>query len=262
MNIRLSSAAVAAVVIASQAADAGGLGNLYVTNSSGQLYQVDGGTLQATQIAQLQNAGTINEIEYIGNGQIAANLTFAVSMYDLSTNVQSTLFTAPDVYGNPGGFQYLSGLAQLDNGELYMSTHSATPDNFIYRAHSYNLQNDSFTEYADAPENLPFDHHQLADGTMLTISGSDLYLHDLNSGAIMNSYSLGFFGVSFFETGGQIYLLSVDADIYSLDTSDGSTSFYGAVSGVTGNAVGATIPSPSGLALFGMVAALSSKRRR
>lgn len=262
MNIKLSGAAIAAIVIASQSANAGGLGSLYVTNASGQLYQVDGDTLQATQIVQLQDAGTINEIEYIGNGQIVANLTFAVAMYDLNTNTQSTLFTAPDVYNNPGGFQYLGGLAQLDNGELYMSTHSATPNNFIYSAHSYNLQNNSFTEYADAPENLPFDHHQMIDGSMLTISGSDLYLHDLNSGAIKNSYRIGFFGVSFFETGGQIYLLSDDAEIYSLDTSDGSTSLYGTISGISGSTIGATIPAPSALGVFGMGALLSTKRRR
>jgi hypothetical protein len=262
MKLRTNCAAIAAIITVTQAVNAGDLGDLYVTSASGMLYEVDGGTLQATGIAQLSNAGTINDLEYLGNGQIAANLTFAVAVYDINTSTQTTLFSTPEIFNNPGGIQYTSGLTQLSNGELYMSTINANPDATVYESYSYNFQSGNFTQYADAPSNLPFDHHQLDDGTMLTIDQSDVYLHELNSGAIINSFNTGLYGVSLFESNNQLYLMTNEAEIHSLDISNGNTSYVGTISGISGTAIGATIPAPSGLALFGMVAVLSSKRRR
>jgi hypothetical protein len=243
----------------------GDLSDLYVTNSNGQVYHVDGNTLQATEAVQLQDAGTINEILYLGNGQLVANLSFGVSIYDFNTQTQTSLFSAQEEFGIPGSFTYTSGLAHRSNGDVYFAVNVlADQPNSQYYGVSYNLNTNTATQLADVPGVALIDHHELSSEQMLTASYNDQSVTVFNpdSGVVDATYSLGLAIVSFVQSNDAIYFLTQSGELHTFDPTDGSTGFHGSISGVSGSFIGATIPAPSSLILICTSLFTATRRRR
>ncbi len=249
-----------------------GISNMYITNGAGEIYVVDGNTLQATSIAQLDNAGTINDIQYLGNGKILANLTFAMATYDLNTGVQETLFTSNGTFGQPDSFVYTGGLARRVNGDMYFGvTEALNPSGVINYGISFDMQSDSLNQIGNVPFATPFDFYELANGSMIgLITGDRAVRFDPNTGAVQAEFDLDVSAVSFVQSLTDLYVIATDGSLYTFDINDASTEFYGQITGFENNILGASIanasaaliPSPASLFALSGGLCLGLRRRR
>jgi outer membrane protein assembly factor BamB len=258
-------AAIAAVCVVAQSQSFAQLQDVYIANSSGTIYQIDGQTLQATEVAQLQNAGTINEILYVGNGQLIANLTFGMVSYDFNTDTQTTLFTAQDANGEPGGISLLSGLAQRSDGDIYFTSFLQSPTIFEYSGTTYNPNTQEINIINGSPNNaLYVDHFEISPDRMLGVVDASPFVDIFNpqTGVLETTLSLGITMTSFVESNGDLYILTRDGDIFAFDYTNGNTEFYGSITGTTGTLFGMTVPAPSSLGLLGLGLGVFTRRRR
>jgi len=265
MSIRLYALTAFTAAMSISTYSLGDLNDLYVTNSNGQVYHVDGNTLQATEAVQLQGAETINEILYLGNGQLVANLSFGMAVYDFNTQSQTSIFSSQTEFGIPGSFTYTSGLAQRSNGDVYFAVNVlADQPNSQYYGVSYNLNTNTATQLADVPGVALIDHHELSSGQMLTASYNEQSVTVFNpdSGVVDATYSIGLSIASFVQSNDAIYFLTQAGELHTFDPTDGSSAFYGSISGVSGSFIGATIPAPSSLVLLGTSLFTATRRQR
>jgi hypothetical protein len=225
-------------------------------------------------VGRLLSGGDINEIVYIGNDTILANMTFGVVKYDLNTGIQETLFTSTDVAG-PGRLTLMSGVARRPNGEYYIHVAEYGPSGNEFYGISYNHETGKLTNIGIAPGGLPSDIYELADGTVLatrTISHEDwIVRYDPTTGEEIASYQLDFTPTAFVQSENELHIVSQLADIHTFDLSDGSTTFYGRITGeYYGQIMGATnananiplIPAPHSLSMLALGASMGFTRRR
>lgn len=245
-----------------------GLDNFLITNGNGILYEVDGNTLQSTQIAQLDNAGIINEILYVDNGEILANVTGGFERYNLNTGVQTTVFSNATDLPNPGGVDWSSGAALTSEGDVYFSVQSHSEEGSRRYGALYDLDTNTVSEmaeYTNAPGGLYFDFHEIGTNLFLAAeqTGQTIRVVDAVTGDNQTIYNTGINNGSFLSLNGDIFVVTTDRDMYTFDETDGSVEFYGSISGVSGNLLGATaIPAPSTPLLFALAAGTSARRRR
>jgi len=265
MNCYIRCAAVAAISVAAQSQSFAQLQDLFITNSAGVVYQLNGQTLQATELFQLQDAGLINEIMYMGDGQLIANLTFAVASYDMNTNTQTTLFTSQQALGSNEGIANVAGLALQSDGNLYYTAkHFTQAGSFNYGGlYDMNTQTNSLIAGSDAGT-LYADHFELSPGRMLGANptSQSIDIFDPTTGAVEAAYSVGSAVASFVESNDELYILSSAGDIFTFDYTNGDTEFYGSINGTTGNLIGMTVPAPSSLAFMGLGLGALARRRR
>ncbi len=247
-----------------------GISDMYITNGAGEIYAVNGTTLQATSVAQLDNAGSINDIQYIGNGKILANLTFAMVTYDLNTGVQDTLFTSNGTFGQPDSFVYTAGLARRANGDMYFGvTEALNPSGIVNYGISYDMQSNSLNQIGTVPFVTPFDFYELANGSMIGLrTGNRAVRFDPNTGVVQAEYDLDVTAVSFVQSLTDLYVIAADGSLYTFDINDASTEFYGQITGFERNILGASIASstaaliPSPASLLALTGGLGFGFRR
>lgn len=258
-------AVIAVTVVAVQSNAIAQLQNSYLTNDSGTIFYLDEDTLVATEVAQLQGAGTINDILYMGNGQLIANLTFGVASYDFNTNIQATLFSAQDVQSEPSGIPLVSGLALQSDGNVYFTSMLHGPSGLHFAGATYNPGTQDIDLIEGSSINyLYFDHHEISPNRMLGARGNQhgVDIFDPSTGVLESTYSLGIDVRSFVESNGDLYILSDGGNLYTFDYTNGSTEFYGNITGYTGSLFGITIPAPSTLAALGFGVFTGTRRRR
>jgi len=266
------SLAFLAPAVAITSLSSAGISDMYITNGAGEIYLVDGNTLQATSVAQLQDAGTINDIMYLGNGKILANLTYTMDIYDLNTGSQETLFSSNGTFGDPSSFVYTSGLARRANGEIFFAvTEFLNPSGLDLYGISYDINSGSLAQIADITIPGAFDFYELANGKMIGF-GSEGFstLFDPNTGVVEATYALDVTAVTFVQSLSDLYVVATNGSMYTFDITDGSTEFFGQITGFERNILGASIasssaaliPSPATLLVLAGGVCVGSRRRR
>lgn len=254
----------ASSMLVSVAAHAG-LSDFYVTNTFGEIYQVDGQTLESSQVSQLGNTSNLNEILYIGNGEIVASLGGTMLRHNINTGAEEIVFRMSD-HIEPGSLAVGSGLAMTTNGDIFFTAAIFSAGNPSRRmAASYNLATGVYVDITDVDSGTTFfDHHQIGVDVFISASHNHQIVSVLNgaTGDIVVDYNVGFGVVSFFESDGGIFAIGRTGGLYSFDVSDGSTEFIGDITGTAGDLIGATVPAPTSLTILGLMGIAATRRRR
>ncbi|MFK7758975.1 MAG: hypothetical protein AB8C13_03390 [Phycisphaerales bacterium] len=249
-----------------------GLSDMYITDSTGEIYFVDGNTLEATSLAQLENAGTINDILYLGNGKILANLTYAIVSYDLNTGIQETLINTNGNLGQPGSFVYSSGLTRRTDGEIYLGiTELLNPVGLDVYGISYNTLSQELSEVGAIPFPASYDFYELSNGNMIGFGTTGVStLFNPNTGVIEAIFDLDIQATSFVQSLDELYVVAADGSLHTFDITDGSTEFYAQISGVDAPVFGASIaisnaaliPAPASMIVLTGGLGFGFRRRR
>jgi len=263
MNI-INVASACAVVVLSAGASAR-LSNFIVSDANGGVYTVNGQTLEATQVAQMDGSYSINEILYLGNNELLVNVTGQFIQYNIVTGAEEVVFNARDHLGDVG-LHYTTGLARMDSGDIFFSVKSYLSTETTLIGASFNLNSQSFTQMNDIEfvNGLYFDHHQVGENLYAGARFDQQQITIINTLTGQNeaAYDVGFGVVSFFESQGSLFAMSKGGEIHSFDASDGSMALVGQISGAGPGLIGATIPAPGSLALFGCMGIAAVRRRR
>jgi len=260
-----------AVVMSVSGLAKGGISDFYATNSTGSIFLVDGDSLNASLVVDLNYGSSINDILYLDDGGILANVTGALVRYDLNTGQEEVVF---QMSGNTGlsGFQYSMGLAAMSNGDVYFSLFNLDANGSNWYGGAYDpFQNEVELHPSSAgPAALYFDHHQIGENLFIGAdhAGQNFYIHNTETGEI-EIHAAGYSPVSFFESGGSLFTMTQHGGLYMLDVSTMSSTFYGRINSGESNWIGAAttsspyrLPSPGSLPLFGFVAVVGTRRRR
>lgn len=263
MNIRMKLAALAAAAMSAHALGGVGISDFYITDAAGMVFLVDGNTLLATEVVQLTNAGSISEILYLGNGQMMSNVFGVISVHDLSTGVGVEQIRIGDLLGQ--GIHYPEGLALTSDGDIFMSVGSFTPESSSRYGVIWDRDSNTITQTAEFEGlNGYLDHHEVEPGIMLGAdwANSTIRVIDIATGDFLQEYTYDFDPVSFFEFGDTIYTIAKEGDLYTFDPDNGGVDYVGTVIGAGTSIIGATVPAPTPLALLGMGALVTVRRRR
>lgn len=223
------------------------LDNFLVVNSAGVLYEVNGNTLQATEIQELELGSFISEIAYIGNDEILTSTVGAFTRYNLRTGVETTEFIISDILPNPSllDLSMTGALTAQRNIYIGIKSYPAPGDQAVDYGILYNPLTKTVTEmaqYADSPLGYYFDFLELGNHIFL---GSDFEAQiartfDSETGETISEFSTPVGAVSFLTLDGSVYALTKNRKLYSFDTSNGMMEFYGNIFGMYGAAIGAT----------------------
>lgn len=265
--MKIISVFAASAVIGLSAQTEAGLANFLMTNGSGTLYEIDGNTLEANWIGQLQNAQLINEIQYIGNGEILANMTGGMQRYNLNTGVQSIEYINANEF-DTGFFHQSQGAALTSNGDIYFAVQSqinGMPSTYgvLYDPTSGDLT--EMAEHSGAPGGLYFDFHEVGQDVYAAVeqTGQSIRIIDAITGENQALYDTGINNSSFISLDGSLFVVTLEGDMYNFDVSDGSLDFYGSITGFSSNLLGVTnIPSPATLMAFVFASGLACRRQR
>jgi len=249
-----------------------GITDFYIANSTGDIYSVDGDSLEATEIFSIQGGLAINDIIFTGNNKMLANVTDQLIEYNMSSGHERVIFEIADYYDEENEFYFTSGFAGASNGDIYLSVTSFTEDGFGHFGATVHPSSGQYEEEADL-EPVPgmyFDLHQLDDNLYLgaDFQGSLIHLFDSDSGETLATYDASFGPVSFLELGGQIFTMSSTGELYTFDLDTGDSEFFGDINGFSGALLGAAntdifhIPSPGTLPFLGLATAVAVRRRR
>lgn len=241
-----------------------GISDFYITDASGLVYEVDGATLAATEVVQLNNAFAIHEIMYMGNNQLMYNVFGRLSIANLVTGETEVVFDIHDHLGS--GIHYGNGLARTQSGDIFMTVRSQGAG-FPLRDYGVlvNIENQTFTELADlSRREFYIDHHQVAENLFLSADWASGTIHTMNAdtGVILSETSFGFYPVSFFEADGSVYVIAKEGGLYTYDYLTNSVDYLGDVTGAGTNIIGATIPASGTLSLLGLASIVATRRRR
>lgn len=271
MKYALLMGALGAAVFAAPAG--AGLSDFFVAGSGGRVYSVDGSTLEASEVYHVNGSWNVYDILYAGNDNMLVQIRDEIRLVDMMTGAESVFFDAADYEGTNENF-LLEGFAATSDNELFMSLLQFTsesidlvgttyhPGTGVYREMAVIEHPDTIGSYIDLVEIAPdvflgADRH-----------GQQVHVINANDGNLIDVYDLTFSPVSFLQLEAQLFLLDRDGGLYNFDAADGSTSFYGSLSGVSGDLLGATsyevfsVPAPGGTALLGLAGLLGVRRRR
>lgn len=270
MNMLKAGACTAVLTSVSVVATAG-IADFYAADAGGRIYRVDGDTLNASLVIDLDNGFNLNDILYLDDGSILANTNGLLVRFDLQTGEESVIFSAN---GPPvgSGFHFTSGLAATSDGNVYFT--ATTPNGQERFGGEYNPHTGEYTRLADivSPGSLYFDHHEIAENIYL---GADFQhnrigvINALTGGTTFIDTAFG--PVSFFESNGTLFSMGRDGDLYTLDVESGESVLYGNVTGRVGiNAwIGAAsvsnpfaLPTPGTLSMLGLGSLMATRRRR
>jgi WD40 repeat protein len=264
--IPLSAAALSAAFVCPLAHGGTGLPDFIVTNASGDLYMVNGNTLEATYFDTVDTGNSINEIEYIGNNTILANQTGIIVSKNLITGEEDVVFRVTD-YFTDTPINYAMGLALRDKGDIYFTVNSVLGvGGSVATAASLSGSDFTFTQLnqVDVIGGLYFDSHELANGEILSadFNGERIWRQSSITGETLEIYEVDYGVVSFIELNGDVYTLTKNADMYRFNAMSGESDYIGTLSGIGPGLIGATIPAPSSIAMLGLAGVISARRRR
>jgi hypothetical protein len=265
MRLKSTIAVVAVACLFAPALAHAGMSDFYVTNTLGQVSLVDGQTLESSQVSQLGNVSNLNEILYLGNGEIVASLGGDMLRHNLNTGEEEFVFRLNQNL-EPGSLGIGSGLAMTSAGDIFFTASvfsSGNPTEHI--AGSYNLTSGEFVNIVNVNTTTTFfDHQQIGENAFLAASFSDQSISILNAstGELDTTFDVGFGVVSLFESDGSIFAMGRNGDLYTFDAITGETSFLGGITGTVGDLIGATVPAPGTLSLLGILGLGATRRRR
>jgi hypothetical protein len=247
------------------------LHDMYLANTEGAVYHVNGLTLEATQVSQItipdENPVLIDpeiQIEYLGNGRIAIALDNHIDILNINTGIQERAVSAADMYQG-AVVASISGLAQLDDGTLLTSGVAVVSTAIKFAPRIYDPQTD--TSYGTLRQGPAFlvDIHAI-DGLMTVSSLSSEFgrvaFFDYDTDTEAQVFDVEFPILSFIENNGELFALSTDGQLYTFDLQTLEMSLQGTITGFDGIASSITIPTPSTLACVGVLSLAVSRRRR
>lgn len=264
MHSKLMCAAIVASVVIAPAMAGAIPGEFLVADANGNLFRVDGSTLQAQSIGQLQNRSFFNEIEYAGNGMLYVTNANQVTTYDLATGSEGILFDIDDLVETTHNI--ITGIELTQDGRLYLGVGPyGDPGSLGYGGY-FNPATGGLDSYIqiEGPPGLYFDFQQIGADRFLGAdwNGSSIYELNAATGLVENQYNLNFQPVSFLTMGEQLFALSSNAELHKFNLADGSSEYFGRIAGTNGSLIAAAIPAPAGTAFFGVFGLFASRRRR
>jgi len=259
--------AVVAVFLAPLSANAGiTLSDMYMSNTDGVVYRVDGTTLQATEAFQFHSTGWPNlQIEYLGDGIVAGTLSNHVDTYNTITGTQEHLFNAID-FDTLGEAQIAntSGLAVLDNGSIMTSVLFWVGSALYGGTGIYDPSSQTVSTWGGFL--IVNDLHQIEGSLTLaaleTTASNRISIFDYEAELLIDSYTIDTPINSFIENNGQLLVLSDNGELYQFDYLTGALSLHGTITGFEGDSNSITIPSQSSIAMLGLGMLVCTKRRR
>ncbi|MCA9274566.1 MAG: hypothetical protein KDA29_00915 [Phycisphaerales bacterium] len=249
-----------------------GLADFYVAGADGRIYSVSGASLTANEIYQVQGGLAINDIIFTGGNKMLANVTDQLIEYNMSTGTETVIFDVNDLEGEDE-FYFSSGFAGTHRGDIFMSIRRIGPTVNDYIGATYDPFSGDFTELADIQSGvggLYFDHQEIAPNRFLgaDFENDSIRVFNSASGMEIASYDIGFGPVSFLELASGIFVLDRDGGLHSFDADNGATSYYGSITGFSGDLLGAAsteifrVPAPGTGLLMGFAGLIAVRRRR
>lgn len=261
-------------IAATSTASVADLSNFYLLDSLGGLYSVDGDTLYASKIHEIENGFSVVDMVDLGGGNIIVSRAYELYEYNFYTREETSLLNTADYFG-PGTIGYFHGLADLGNGEFFFTSRVSSSDSTLAQGNTINLDTGMTSTLYTYEEFQPtyFDHQLIGPDLVISADYSNQRIHvlDIHTGEQTTTYEVGIDVVSFFETNGEVFLLTKQGEIHSFDASNGNYSFVGQLEGEFGsrNLIGASVadplgvfPTPGSLAIFGIFGLSTSRRRR
>lgn len=247
------------------------LHDMYLANTEGTVYHINGLTLEATQVSQItipdENPVLVDpeiQIEYLGNDRIAVALDNHIDILNINTGVQERAISAVDMYQGAIAAS-ISGLARLDDGTLLTSGLAVINTALKFAPRIYDLQTD--TSYGTLRQGPAFlvDIHAI-DGLMTVSSTSSEFgrvaFFDYENDFDEQVFDVEFPILSFIENNGELFALSTGGQLYTFNLQTLEMSLHGTITGFDGIASSITIPTPSTLAFVGVLSVAGCKRRR
>jgi len=249
-----------------------GIADFYAADAGGRVYRVDGSTLEASLVVELDNGFSLNDILYLNDGGILANTNGLLVRFDLQTGEERIVFDSREAFGS--GFHTTMGLAATIDGNAYLTVVSSTSSGLEWFGGEFNPFSGEFARQADItrPTGLYFDHHQIGENLYLgaDFSGGRMSVIDATTGET-TFINTDFDPVSFFESNGTLFSMGKGGELYTLDVDSGESEFYGNISGRLGNNgwIGAAsvsnpfaLPTPGTLSMLGLSSLTMIRRRR
>lgn len=224
----------------------GQLSDFLIATSNGRIHLVDGDTLEATLIVELENGRNISEILYVGNDEILASTVGGFIRYNLSTGVETVEFNIADVLPNPSLIDYAMAAGFTAQRNVYFGIAADFGNGGIYY---YGVLYDpylfTFTETAeleDSPRGLYFDFIETENNVILAANFSDqtARTYDALSGETLSEVSTPVGITSFLNIDDDEYAISNGSGLYTFNKQDGSMNLYGHMTGLQGTPIGAT----------------------
>ena len=266
MKTTMMAAAVYTACVCTPAVAGVGLSEFYITNGQRRVFSVDTGTYEASLLFDIEAHGFITDLAYIGNDRVLVQNGGVFTSYDVnSPSANGTV--EYDLYDRFGDGVHLAAGLDIDpSGQINFAVQSFPPNgNDTRYIASYDPMTDSYTTGASFDTFASFlDVHRYDGDVFLGANFSEnaVRVVDSMTGETIAEHQVGFGVVSFFEVSDVIYAVGKLGGVYTYDPTDGSTSLLGTITGAGDSIIGATVPAPSGLALFGAGLLGVSRRRR
>lgn len=269
MNLKIYIVAVCAFSATTQSL--AGLTDFLVMSNSGNLYEVDGMTLEATEVAQIPGGGFSSDLVYIGDGDVLVNTGGGFVRYDTRTRSQSIEFINSLDFPEPSLVDIGNGAAITSEGNVYFTTVSSIqePRGTSTRGLLYNPNTQEITHLASLQDSdtefvYNHDYHEIGENLFLSADGNNPKLRVYNSltGDLEYEFDSTEGFVTFVELGPTLFGLTRNGSMYSIDESTGLTEYHGQVTGVANSVFGATLPSPSTAIVLGSAFGIQLRRRR
>ncbi len=271
MRLHIIPAILPTILLAHVAAAGIPLHDMYLANTEGAVYHVNGLTLEATQVSQItipdENPILLDpeiQIEYLGDGRIAVALDRHIDILNVSTGIQEREVSAVDLFHQAGGAT-VSGLARLDNGALLTAGLYFDEQANIGGGSRIYDPNTGTVQYLQNGHSFPVDVHAI-DGLMtiatVTRDFGRVAFFDYDTDTEVQVFDVEFPILSFIENNGELFALSTGGQLYTFDLQTLEMSLHGTITGFDGIASSITIPTPSTLACVGVLSLTGNRRRR
>lgn len=243
-----------------------GLSDFYVSSTRGNIFSVNGETLEATPLGTVPGVtGGAADLEYMGNGQLFYNSIRNVYRYNTITGEHSTEIDISTFGSDAFGAR---GLSKTVDGRLHFQRQIFVPGQGVLGVGTaYDIADSSYE--TATPSITSFrDYEILNDSQVMILDqfGITVSIEDTNTGETLNEISLDVnpeFLTSILRMDDSLYLMSHYGELYSFDLESESISFAGQISGI-GNSYmqGATVPTPSSIAPLALTLFAIRRRRR
>ncbi len=276
MNVlhRLSIGLILTTTVAAHA----DLSDFVIMSDDGQLLRVNGQTLEASLVADLDITGDPSrkiELEYISDSQIYVKHDGGLSVYNAGSESLDSVFTSSDLRDHPNiTFGPFRGMLQTNDGRILGNALGAiVPGEGLVRT---GVQINPSTNEWDTTSQLvdvgySLDMHMFGSNQFVNIYDNHLIsVHDFNNPAFLNDFWIDnqdplnpYYAVSIFESDGELLVIDPNGEIYSIDPANSSFARYGQITGIDGLYLHAasTVPAPSSIAPFA-ITLLAARRRR
>lgn len=247
------------------------LHDMYLANTEGAVYHINGLTLEATLVSQInipdENPVLLDpeiQIEYLGNDRIAVALDRHIDILNVSTGIQEREVSAVDLF-HQSIAATVSGLARLDNGALLTAGLYYNDGFALGRGSRIYDPNTGTVQYLQDGHTFPVDIHAI-DGLMtvatVTRDFGRVAFFDYDTDTEVQVFDVEFPILSFIENNGELFALSTGGQLYTFDLQTLEMSLHGTITGLDGIASSITIPAPSTFACIGVLSLAGSRRRR